>query len=47
MSTRYYDSSVSVQGLVPVWGNLRKQVKSQGDGRNQNQLYKVARGMPV
>jgi hypothetical protein len=41
MSARYHDSSVSVQA------NLRKQVKSQRDGRNQNQTYKVARGMPV
>ena len=41
MSARYHDASVSVQA------NLLEQVKSQRDGRNQNQATKIARGMSV
>ena len=41
MNARYHDSSVSVQA------NLRKQIKSRRDGRNQNKIKKVARGSPV
>ncbi len=36
---------VSVKTLVLARGNLRKQVKSQWDGRNQNR--KAARGLPL
>lgn len=37
--------TVSVQALVPAWGNLRKQVQTQRDGRSQHR--RVARGLPV